>query len=157
MLNISRAWLSESGRRRALFDAVVDLRRRDRRRRVSRFGRPAGTGTGDDRSLRAMCCGLAELGGMEADLVKRAGIPFEAIPAAGVHGVGLRARCRATCGTGARPCWPRAGSCANSSRMPALHRRLRGCAGGLGCPPARTGHSPAAFCGVLPDIEPGWR
>jgi UDP-N-acetylglucosamine:LPS N-acetylglucosamine transferase len=30
-------------------------------------------------------------GGMEADLVKREGIPFEAIPAAGVHGVGLRA------------------------------------------------------------------
>lgn len=30
-------------------------------------------------------------GGMEADLVKREGIPFTAIPAAGVHGVGLRA------------------------------------------------------------------
>lgn len=30
-------------------------------------------------------------GGMEADLVKRAGIRFEAIPAAGVHGVGLKA------------------------------------------------------------------
>jgi UDP-N-acetylglucosamine--N-acetylmuramyl-(pentapeptide) pyrophosphoryl-undecaprenol N-acetylglucosamine transferase len=30
-------------------------------------------------------------GGMEADLVKRAGIPFQAIPAAGVHGVGARA------------------------------------------------------------------
>jgi UDP-N-acetylglucosamine--N-acetylmuramyl-(pentapeptide) pyrophosphoryl-undecaprenol N-acetylglucosamine transferase len=30
-------------------------------------------------------------GGMEADLVKRAGIPFQAIPAAGIHGVGLRA------------------------------------------------------------------
>ncbi len=29
--------------------------------------------------------------GMEADLVKRAGVPFRAIPAAGVHGVGLRA------------------------------------------------------------------
>lgn len=29
------------------------------------------------------------LGGMEADLVQRAGIPFQAIPAAGVHGVGL--------------------------------------------------------------------
>jgi UDP-N-acetylglucosamine--N-acetylmuramyl-(pentapeptide) pyrophosphoryl-undecaprenol N-acetylglucosamine transferase len=28
---------------------------------------------------------------MEAELVKRAGLPFEAIPAAGVHGVGLRA------------------------------------------------------------------
>lgn len=30
-------------------------------------------------------------GGMEADLVARAGVPFTAIPAAGVHGVGLRA------------------------------------------------------------------
>jgi undecaprenyldiphospho-muramoylpentapeptide beta-N-acetylglucosaminyltransferase len=30
-------------------------------------------------------------GGMEGDLVKREGIRFEAIPAAGVHGVGLRA------------------------------------------------------------------
>ena len=29
-------------------------------------------------------------GGMEASLVQRAGLPFEAIPAAGVHGVGLR-------------------------------------------------------------------
>lgn len=30
-------------------------------------------------------------GGMEADLVMRSGIPFRAIPAAGLHGVGLRA------------------------------------------------------------------
>ncbi|MEW5871368.1 MAG: undecaprenyldiphospho-muramoylpentapeptide beta-N-acetylglucosaminyltransferase [Chloroflexota bacterium] len=30
------------------------------------------------------------VGGMEADLVKREGIPFQAIQAAGVHGVGLR-------------------------------------------------------------------
>jgi len=30
-------------------------------------------------------------GGMEEDLVKRAGIPYRSIPAAGVHGVGLRA------------------------------------------------------------------
>jgi UDP-N-acetylglucosamine--N-acetylmuramyl-(pentapeptide) pyrophosphoryl-undecaprenol N-acetylglucosamine transferase len=30
-------------------------------------------------------------GGMEAELVKRAGIPFRSIPAAGLHGVGLRA------------------------------------------------------------------
>lgn len=30
-------------------------------------------------------------GGMEASLVERAGFPFRAIPAAGVHGVGLRA------------------------------------------------------------------
>lgn len=31
------------------------------------------------------------VGGMETDLVTRAGVPFTAIPAAGVHGVGLRA------------------------------------------------------------------
>lgn len=31
------------------------------------------------------------VGGMEAELVKRTGLNFEAIPAAGVHGVGLRA------------------------------------------------------------------
>lgn len=30
-------------------------------------------------------------GGMEVDLVTRAGIPFQAIPAAGLHGVGLKA------------------------------------------------------------------
>jgi UDP-N-acetylglucosamine--N-acetylmuramyl-(pentapeptide) pyrophosphoryl-undecaprenol N-acetylglucosamine transferase len=30
-------------------------------------------------------------GGMEAELVKRQGVPYTAIPAAGVHGVGLRA------------------------------------------------------------------
>jgi UDP-N-acetylglucosamine:LPS N-acetylglucosamine transferase len=34
---------------------------------------------------------IGGVGGMEAELVKRAGVPFEAIPAAGVHGVGLRA------------------------------------------------------------------
>src|SRR4030065_80571 len=31
------------------------------------------------------------IGGMEAELVQRTGLRFEAIPAAGVHGVGLRA------------------------------------------------------------------
>lgn len=30
-------------------------------------------------------------GGMEEELVRRAGVPFRAVPAAGVHGVGLRA------------------------------------------------------------------
>ncbi|MBT4533388.1 MAG: undecaprenyldiphospho-muramoylpentapeptide beta-N-acetylglucosaminyltransferase [Chloroflexi bacterium] len=30
-------------------------------------------------------------GGMEADLVKRAGIPFTTVPAGGIHGLGLRA------------------------------------------------------------------
>lgn len=34
---------------------------------------------------------VGSIGGMEADLVKREGVRFEAIPAAQVHGVGLRA------------------------------------------------------------------
>ena len=33
---------------------------------------------------------VGSAGGMERDLVERAQVPFEAIPAAGVHGVGLR-------------------------------------------------------------------
>ena len=33
---------------------------------------------------------IGGIGGMEAELVKRYGLPFEAIPSAGVHGVGLR-------------------------------------------------------------------
>ncbi len=37
------------------------------------------------------CLWVGGEGGMEADLVQRAGLPFDAIPAAGVHGVGLRA------------------------------------------------------------------
>ncbi len=41
-----------------------------------------------DESLDVLWVGGA--GGMEEDLVTRAGIPFHAVPAAGVHGVGLR-------------------------------------------------------------------
>ncbi len=33
---------------------------------------------------------VGSAGGMERELVERAQVPFEAIPAAGVHGVGLR-------------------------------------------------------------------
>ncbi len=33
---------------------------------------------------------IGSVGGMEADLVNRAGIPYRAIPAGGVHGVGLK-------------------------------------------------------------------
>jgi undecaprenyldiphospho-muramoylpentapeptide beta-N-acetylglucosaminyltransferase len=39
---------------------------------------------------RADVLWVGGLGGMESDLVRRAGISFEAIPAAGVHGVGLQ-------------------------------------------------------------------
>jgi UDP-N-acetylglucosamine:LPS N-acetylglucosamine transferase len=41
-------------------------------------------------------------GGMEEELVKRAGIPYRSIPAAGVHGVGLRALPGNLCQTYAR-------------------------------------------------------
>jgi UDP-N-acetylglucosamine--N-acetylmuramyl-(pentapeptide) pyrophosphoryl-undecaprenol N-acetylglucosamine transferase len=41
------------------------------------------------KNLEALWVGAE--GEMEEDLVKRAGVPFEAIPAAGVHGVSLRA------------------------------------------------------------------
>jgi UDP-N-acetylglucosamine--N-acetylmuramyl-(pentapeptide) pyrophosphoryl-undecaprenol N-acetylglucosamine transferase len=34
---------------------------------------------------------VGSLGGMEQDLVTRAGLPFRSIPAAGIHGVGLKA------------------------------------------------------------------
>lgn len=34
---------------------------------------------------------VGSIGGMEADLVSRVGLPFKAIPAAGVHGFGLKA------------------------------------------------------------------
>lgn len=34
---------------------------------------------------------VGSVGGMETDLVRRAGVPFKAIPAGGVHGVGLKA------------------------------------------------------------------
>jgi UDP-N-acetylglucosamine--N-acetylmuramyl-(pentapeptide) pyrophosphoryl-undecaprenol N-acetylglucosamine transferase len=40
---------------------------------------------------RADVLWLGSVGGMEAGLVQRAGIRFEAVPAAGLHGVGLRA------------------------------------------------------------------
>ena len=39
---------------------------------------------------RADVLWLGSKGGMEAGLVQRAGIPFEAVPSAGLHGVGLR-------------------------------------------------------------------
>jgi UDP-N-acetylglucosamine--N-acetylmuramyl-(pentapeptide) pyrophosphoryl-undecaprenol N-acetylglucosamine transferase len=43
-----------------------------------------------ENELRAVLW-VGSKGGMEADLVTRAGVPFTEIPAAGVHGVGLRA------------------------------------------------------------------
>ncbi|MGE5123623.1 MAG: glycosyltransferase, partial [Acidobacteriaceae bacterium] len=50
--------------------------------------RPSG-GPAPSEQLQVLWVGAS--GGMEADLVKREGLRFEAIPAAGVHGVGLRA------------------------------------------------------------------
>jgi undecaprenyldiphospho-muramoylpentapeptide beta-N-acetylglucosaminyltransferase len=34
---------------------------------------------------------VCSMGGMEVEILKRAGVPFETIPAAGVHGVGMKA------------------------------------------------------------------
>jgi UDP-N-acetylglucosamine--N-acetylmuramyl-(pentapeptide) pyrophosphoryl-undecaprenol N-acetylglucosamine transferase len=49
----------------------------------------AETGSASTKELQVLWVGGS--GGMEADLVKREGLRFEAIPAAGVHGVGVRA------------------------------------------------------------------
>ncbi len=60
-------------------------------------GRPGNEDAGDTPSTKSpLPPGLSVLwvgsvGGMEEDLVKRTGLPFEAIPAAGVHGVGWKA------------------------------------------------------------------
>jgi undecaprenyldiphospho-muramoylpentapeptide beta-N-acetylglucosaminyltransferase len=45
----------------------------------------------DRQSAQLSTLWIGGIGGMEADLVKRENVPFEAIPAAGVHGVGWRA------------------------------------------------------------------
>jgi UDP-N-acetylglucosamine--N-acetylmuramyl-(pentapeptide) pyrophosphoryl-undecaprenol N-acetylglucosamine transferase len=45
----------------------------------------------DDEGSRVEVLWVGSETGMEADLVKREGIPYKAIPTAGVHGVGLRA------------------------------------------------------------------
>jgi UDP-N-acetylglucosamine--N-acetylmuramyl-(pentapeptide) pyrophosphoryl-undecaprenol N-acetylglucosamine transferase len=45
----------------------------------------------DRQSSQLSTLWIGGVGGMEADLVKREGVPFKAIPAAGVHGVGWRA------------------------------------------------------------------
>ena len=49
--------------------------------------------TNDDQSSESInrLLWIGGIGGMEVNLVKQAGVPFEAIPAAGVHGVSLRA------------------------------------------------------------------
>ena len=76
------------------------FRRPGRPERSRRSCRPAaGRAFGSSRSLRRGGAGpdehtllwIGAEGGMESDLVGRAGIPFKTIPAAGVHGVGIRA------------------------------------------------------------------
>jgi len=51
-------------------------------------GMPAQTNNASSDALQVLWVGGS--GGMEVDLVKREGLRFEAIPAAGVHGVGVR-------------------------------------------------------------------
>jgi UDP-N-acetylglucosamine--N-acetylmuramyl-(pentapeptide) pyrophosphoryl-undecaprenol N-acetylglucosamine transferase len=53
--------------------------------------RDAQAANSSDATSEAKVMWVGSVGGMEADLVQRAGIPYDAIPAAGVHGVGLRA------------------------------------------------------------------
>ena len=63
------------------------LRTKDERRRTLEISDPSSIVPGQ--SFEVLWVG--GIGSMDADLIKREGVPFVAIPAAGVHGVGLRA------------------------------------------------------------------
>jgi undecaprenyldiphospho-muramoylpentapeptide beta-N-acetylglucosaminyltransferase len=54
------------------------------------FGIALDTPQSEVKSQKSEILWVGSLGGMEADLVKRAGIPFQAIHSGGVHGVGWR-------------------------------------------------------------------
>ena len=128
------------------FNATIDLRRWDRRRRVSRPRRPQAllNKAGPLRNY-----GSAAKVAWNPALVERAGIPFKAIPAAGVHGVGLEASPE-TCGI-----WPAAsGLTGHLARVQPgrdlLHRRLRGRPDGAG----RLGANGRAPCRTCPTSSP---
>lgn len=55
------------------------------------LGRQAWAAPASDTAGELSVLWVGSVAGMEQDLVKRAGLTYEAIPAAGVHGVGLRA------------------------------------------------------------------
>jgi UDP-N-acetylglucosamine:LPS N-acetylglucosamine transferase len=87
-------------------------------------------------------------GGMEGELVKRAGIPFDAIPAAGLHGVGIRALPRNMAQLAS-------GFAASRRILQQFHPDVLFFTGGyLAGPMALAGnHVPTAL--YVPDIEPG--
>jgi len=87
-------------------------------------------------------------GGMETALVERAGIPFKAIPAAGVHGVGLR-RLPGNLLSLAR------GVVASQSLLAAFRPDVLFFTGGyVAVPMALAGRKVASLL-YVPDIEPG--
>lgn len=68
------------------------LEPKNERDELSRVGSISNTGVlPDSDSCALQTLWIGGRGGMEADLVKRAGIDYREIPAAGVHGVGARA------------------------------------------------------------------
>ena len=88
-------------------------------------------------------------GGMEESLVKRQGIPFQSIPAAGVHGVGLAALPRNLAHARRVASWPHAAFSTSSSLMCCSSPAVMWL-----CPWRLPG---ASFPSLLyvPDIEPG--
>jgi UDP-N-acetylglucosamine--N-acetylmuramyl-(pentapeptide) pyrophosphoryl-undecaprenol N-acetylglucosamine transferase len=104
------------------------------------------------RSVETLWVGGA--GGMEADLVRREGIPFEAIPAAGVHGVGWR--------TLPRNLWKLFQGFRTSRRLLQRHKpdMLLFTGGFVAVPMAlaawrKTAHLHPKSLLYVPDIEPG--
>lgn len=72
-----------------MYPALSVLKQLMREKLESAPGAPALTSQAAMDELQVLWVGSR--GGMEADLVKREGLRFETIPAAGVHGVGVRA------------------------------------------------------------------
>ena len=72
-----------------MYPALSVLKQLMNQKPESTSGSPTPDGSSSPDELQVLWVGGR--GGMEADLVKREGLRFEAIPAAGVHGVGARA------------------------------------------------------------------
>ena len=100
------------------------------------------------RVSRSKILWVGSIGGMEADLVKRAGIAYTEIPAAGVHGVGLRR----LPGNLAR--WPR-GIARRAEVLAGFRPDVLFFTGGyVAVPMALAGRSIPSVV-YVPDIEPG--
>ncbi len=85
VMNISRVSMTQKSEERSAHSAVVDLRRRD-----GRGVYPAETVLDALELDKDSVLWVGGRGGIEETLVTRREIPFKAIPAAGVHGVGLK-------------------------------------------------------------------